>query len=693
MRTTNLSTRLSVLAAMTLLVAVSATAQTTQFTYQGKLADTGSPANGQYDFQFKLFDTPTVGGGTQQGGPVTASNVAVTGGIFTVQIDFGVCPACFNGSARFLEIAVKLTSDSTFTTLGPRQPVTSNPYAIRSLNAGVADGLSVSCVNCVTSSQIQSVQGSQVTGNIAGSQVSGLIPVSSVPAGSGNYVQNTTVQQASSNFNISGTGTAAGTLSGNVVNASTQYNLNGSRVLSNGGSLNLFAGVNAGNSNIGGSNSFFGFGAGQNNTTGQLNSFFGTSAGGDNTTGSFNSFFGQGAGQHNAIGHDNAFFGTSAGLANAGDFNSFFGSSAGQSNAGGQQNSYFGYRAGFSSTTGGDNAFFGFKAGLSNTAGLNAFFGSSAGEHNTSGVGNSFFGNHAGNATSIGISNSFFGSNAGATNTGGGHNSFFGSGTGADSAVGDFNSFFGDSAGIGTSGSSNTFIGANTGFEGNSTGDDDTTLGYGARALAGVSNSTAIGSGALVTASHTIMLGTDQEVVDVPGKLQIDTLGTAGSTQLCLNGSNRVAPCSSSLRYKTGLRPFAGGLEIINRLRPISFTWKDGEMRDVGLGAEDVARVEPLLTFNNSKGEIEGVKYNQLSVVFINAFKQQQGEIIEQQTRIKEREREASIQQAQIELYRKQLTLQQRQIRRQQYELESLKRMFYPGHTTADASKSRRHTR
>ena len=59
-------------------------------------------------------------------------------------------------------------------------------------------------------------------------------------------------------------------------------------------------------------------------------------------------------------------------------------------------------------------------------------------------------------------------------------------------------------------------------------------------------------------------------------------------------------------------------------------------MRDVGLGAEDVAKVEPLLTFTNSKGEIEGVKYNQLSAVFIYAFK-------EQQEQIKERERQAGI--------------------------------------------------
>src|SRR5262244_1007326 len=64
-------------------------AQTTAFTYQGKLTDSGNPANGNFDMQFKLFDTVTVGTGTQQGTTVTVSNVAVTAGLFTVQIDFG----------------------------------------------------------------------------------------------------------------------------------------------------------------------------------------------------------------------------------------------------------------------------------------------------------------------------------------------------------------------------------------------------------------------------------------------------------------------------------------------------------------------------------------------------------------------------------------------------------------------------
>src|SRR5690349_15799784 len=88
----------SLLLLLLLLTAISAFAQTTAFTYQGKLTDSGNLANGQYDLQFKLFDTATVGTGTQQGSAVTVSNVTVSNGIFTVQLDFGACASCFNGA-------------------------------------------------------------------------------------------------------------------------------------------------------------------------------------------------------------------------------------------------------------------------------------------------------------------------------------------------------------------------------------------------------------------------------------------------------------------------------------------------------------------------------------------------------------------------------------------------------------------
>jgi hypothetical protein len=122
----------------------------------------------------------------------------------------------------------------------------------------------------------------------------------------------------------------------------------------------------------------------------------------------------------------------------------------------------------------------------------------------------------------------------------------------------------------------------------------------------------------------------------ISGNLEVDALSGGGTIPLCLNVNNLVSTCSSSLRYKKDVARFVGGMDIINHLRPIAFTWKQGEMRDIGLGAEEVEKIEPLLTFRNSKGEIEGVKYNQLSAVFINAFKEQQAQLQQQRTLIEQ---------------------------------------------------------
>jgi hypothetical protein len=107
--------------------------------------------------------------------------------------------------------------------------------------------------------------------------------------------------------------------------------------------------------------------------------------------------------------------------------------------------------------------------------------------------------------------------------------------------------------------------------------------------------------------------------------------GGLAANQMCLNGSNQIATCSSSLRYKTNVQAFTRGLDVVSRLRPITFDWKDGGSHDLGLAAEETSAVEPLLTFRHASGEIEGVKYGQLSAVFVNAFKEQQAQIDEQQ--------------------------------------------------------------
>ena len=288
-------------------------AQGTALTYQGRLQDGGTAANANYDFQFTLWDA--LNGGLQQPQPapvtVTRTGVSVANGVFTTQLDFGA--NAFPGADRYLEISVRLAGAAPFTILSPRQQINGTPYAIRSVSAAAADS---------------ATNATQLGGVAAGQYVltsdARLTDARPPTAGSWHYIQNNAGQQAVSNFNIDGMGTA------NVFNAINQFALGGSRVLSDAGEQNLFAGHSAGIVNTGGQNSVFGSGAGWRNTTGSANSFFGRSAGQENTTGFSNSFFGANAGLHNTTGQLNSFFGENAGSNNTtGSYNTYIGQGAG----------------------------------------------------------------------------------------------------------------------------------------------------------------------------------------------------------------------------------------------------------------------------------------------------------------------------------------------------------------------------
>src|ERR1044072_5597169 len=76
---------------------------------------------------------------------------------------------------------------------------------------------------------------------------------------------------------------------------------------------------------------------------------------------------------------------------------------------------------------------------------------------------------------------------------------------------------------------------------------------------------------------------------------------------------------------------------MVKQLRPITFDWKDGGGHDLGFGAEEVAKVSDLLVIHNKQGQVEGVKYDRISAVLVNAVKEQQQEI-ELQSKIIERQ-------------------------------------------------------
>ncbi len=243
--------RFSTLIAVLIICATATLAQTTAFTYQGRFTDSTlpQPTNGSYEMEYKLFDTSIVGTGLQNGTTQSVSSVSVVNGIFTVQLDFG--GGAFRANSIFIEIGVRpVGSAAAFTVLGPRQQITAAPLAVRS-------GFSDVAVTAGDSGALGGVPASQYVQTSDPRLADDRNPL----AGSSNYIQNQAAVSQAAYFSITGNATVGGTVSGNVVDAGTQFNIGGSRFLS-GGSGNVFAGLNAGTATTYGSDTVRIFGLG-----------------------------------------------------------------------------------------------------------------------------------------------------------------------------------------------------------------------------------------------------------------------------------------------------------------------------------------------------------------------------------------------------------------------------------------------
>src|ERR1044071_295525 len=111
-------------------------AQGTAFTYQGRLRDAANPANGSYDFRFRL--AADVLANNYVGGNIFSNAVPISNGLFALTLDFG---GVFSGSNYWLEIAVRTNGAGAYTTLAPLQPITPAPYAIYAESASNVSGV------------------------------------------------------------------------------------------------------------------------------------------------------------------------------------------------------------------------------------------------------------------------------------------------------------------------------------------------------------------------------------------------------------------------------------------------------------------------------------------------------------------------------------------------------------------------
>ena len=339
------------------------------------------------------------------------------------------------------------------------------------------------------------------------------------------------------------------------------------------------------------------------NTTGNFNTAHGTEALRSNTTGFNNTAVGAWVLRLNTTGIQNTAMGYFALVSNStGSWNTATGGFALASNTTGSHNTAYGFSAlygnnmGSNNTASGDSALFVNTTGNSNTAlGSSALLNNNTGSFNTaSGNGalrlntfgnyNTASGNGAlrsnttGNYNTASGSGALFSNTGGSFNTASGYEALYSNTTGLENVAtgyhalrylnkGFFNTASGDYAlylasetynntasgalalALLTTGHHNTALGKGAGYTFNP--NNSTFVGALSDATTSVTNSTALGYGAMVTADNQVRIG-NSAVTSIGGEVNWTAF--------------------SDGRYKKNLKADVPGLEFITKLRPVTYT-------------------------------------------------------------------------------------------------------------------------
>jgi|GEM_PF-3440714 len=99
------------------------------FVYQGVVEDGGSPADGTYDFRYRLFNDAGVAVSTL----LQFNGLVITDGLVNQTLPWSA--AHYDGEKRFLEISLRASGDPSFTTLSPRTEIRPTPFASHAIEA------------------------------------------------------------------------------------------------------------------------------------------------------------------------------------------------------------------------------------------------------------------------------------------------------------------------------------------------------------------------------------------------------------------------------------------------------------------------------------------------------------------------------------------------------------------------------
>lgn len=316
---------------------------------------------------------------------------------------------------------------------------------------------------------------------------------------------------------------------------------------------------------------------------------------------------------------------------------------------------YWGYQSGnVPNNQGSNNVGIGTFSMNSNTSGqINTAIGNYSLNSNTTGIRNTANGYYAMQANVDGTDNTAVGAFSLAANTNGSGNTATGIYASGSNTTGAQNTAIGDYAlKDNTAGNYNTSIGYAAGY--NIQGNSNTFVGYYATPAgsANLTNATAIGAGAQVSASNCLVLGNGANVgigLSAPThKLDVNGTFNVNGTATCTSG----AWLSSDQLFKTGIDSIANALSIINQLKPHLFFFDTNNpyglnfssQKQYGLVAQEVQQILPELIATSHKGatfDTAGVQltpavsyltlnYNAFIAILMKGMQEQQQKITNQ---------------------------------------------------------------